>query len=125
MTERANSQSVLSWFMQRLSGLFLAFFLITHLNVHHLFHDITSEGIISFASVQANLSSSIWWQIYYLLFVPLVVYHALNGLWAIIADYRPTGGMAIFLKTMFWVLGLALTVVGALTLVNLFGGGQL
>lgn len=124
MVERAGNQSVLSWFLQRISGLFLAFFLITHLNVHHLFHDITTEGIIDFSSVQTNLASSVWWQVYYFLFVPLIAFHAMNGLWAILADYRPSGGPAIILKTLFWVVGFVLTAVGALTLINLFGGGQ-
>jgi succinate dehydrogenase hydrophobic anchor subunit len=124
MIERAKNQSVLSWLVQRISGLFLAFFLVTHLNIHHLFHDITTEGIIDFSSVQANLASSVWWKIYYFLFVPFVVFHALNGLWAILADYRPSGSLAVVLKALFWVVGLALTFVGALTLINLFGGGQ-
>jgi succinate dehydrogenase hydrophobic anchor subunit len=124
MVERAGNQSVLSWFLQRISGLFLAFFLITHLNVHHLFHDITTEGIIDFSSVQTNLASSVWWQVYYFLFVPLIAFHAMNGLWAILADYRPSGGLAIVFKALFWVVGFVLTAVGALTLINLFGGGQ-
>ena len=124
MVEKAGNQSVLSWFLQRISGLFLAFFLITHLNVHHLFHDITTEGIIDFSSVQANLASSVWWQVYYFLFVPLIAFHAMNGIWAIIADYRPSGGLAMTLKILFWVVGFVLTAVGALTLINLFGGGQ-
>ena len=124
MVERAGNQSVLSWFLQRISGLFLAFFLITHLNVHHLFHDINTEGIIDFASVQANLTSSVWWQVYYFLFVPLIAFHAMNGIWAIIADYRPSGRLAMTLKILFWVVGFILTAVGALTLINLFGGGQ-
>ena len=124
MVEKAQSQSIISWFLQRISGLFLAFFLITHLNVQHLFHNIATEGIIDFSSVQANLTSSVWWQIYYFLFVPMIAFHAMNGLWAIIADYRPSGGAAIILKAVFWILGFALTAVGALTPINLFGGGQ-
>ncbi len=123
MTDKASGQGTLGWFLQRISGIFLAFFLITHLNVHHLFHDITTSGLINFGSVQENLSSSFWWQVFYFLFVPFVVFHALNGIWAIIADYRPSGNAAIFLRAIFWIVGLVLIVIGAMTLINLFGGG--
>jgi succinate dehydrogenase hydrophobic anchor subunit len=120
MAEKVSNQSLWTWLFQRLSGLFLAFFLVTHLNVHHLFHDITEVGIINFAAVQSNLASSVWWQVYYILFIPFVVFHALNGLWAIMADYRVSPGMTVFLKTLFWIVGIILIVVGTLTLINLF-----
>ena len=123
MTDKVSGQSTLSWFLQRISGILLAFFLITHLNVHHLFHDITTSGLLNFESVRSNLASSFWWQVYYLLFVPFVVFHALNGIWAIIADYRPSGSGATIIKALFWIVGLVLIVVGAMTLINLFEGG--
>jgi len=120
MAEKVSNQSVLAWFLQRISGILLAFFLITHLNVHHLFHNITAEGIINFQSVQENLMSSVWWKIYYILFVPFVAFHAMNGIWQIMADFRLSAGGTIFLKAVFWIVGLILTVVGTMTLINLF-----
>ncbi len=120
MPQKAASQSLVPWLLQRITGLFLAFFLVTHLNVHHLFHDITVEGIISFALVQERLTASFWWQVYYFLFVPMVVYHALNGIWEIIADFRVSTGWSFLFKAMFWILGIVLIVVAAITLSNLF-----
>ncbi len=120
MDAKLSNQSVLTWFLQRITGLFLGFFLITHINVHHLFHDITTQGLISFESVSENLTSSVFWQIYYFLFVPMVVYHAINGIWQIIADFRPSGSAAILIKALLWILGIVLIVIGALTLNNLF-----
>ena len=123
MAERVSNQSALTWFLQRITGILLAFFLVTHLNVHHLFHDITLEGIINFSEVMENLQSSLWWKIYYIVFVPFVVFHALNGLWQIIADFRLKSGAAILVKALFWILGIILIVVAIMTLSNLFGGG--
>jgi len=122
MDAKLSNQSVLTWFLQRITGLFLGFFLITHINVHHLLHDITTKGLISFESVSENLASSTFWKLYYFLFVPMVVYHALNGLWQIIADFRLSGGAALTIKILLWVLGIVLVVIGAMTLNNLFGG---
>jgi len=120
MTERVSNQSVLTWFLQRISGVLLAFFLITHLNVHHLFHDITMHGIINFESVRDNLASSAWWRIYYIVFVPFVVFHALNGFWQILADFRLSNGASIFMKAIFWILGIVLIVLAIMTMINLF-----
>ncbi|MCP4705316.1 MAG: hypothetical protein GY865_11960 [candidate division Zixibacteria bacterium] len=120
MAERTSSQSPWTWMFQRLSGLFLGFFLVTHLNVHHLFHDITSVGLISFDTVRANLSSSGFWKIYYFLFVPFVVFHALNGLWAIIADYRIPKMLVFPIKAAFWAIAATLIITGFFTLKNLF-----
>jgi len=117
MAEKVSNQSLLTWFLQRFSGIFLAFFLFTHINVNHFAH---GKDLIDFALVHQRLSGSIYWKVYYLLFVPFCVFHALNGIWAILADYRPSGGFSIFSKVIFWVIGLILIVVGAMTLTNLF-----
>ena len=120
MAEKVSTVPTLTWFLQRISGLMLAFFLITHLNVHHLFHDITTEGIINFNAIRENLSGSFWWKVYYFLFVPFVAFHGMNGLWQIIADFRLKGGAAVLFKILLWIIGIVLTVVGALTLKNMF-----
>lgn len=120
MAEKTSSQSLWTWIFQRLSGLFLAFFLVMHLNIHHLFHDFTSVGLISFDTVRTNLASSGFWKVYYFLFVPFVVFHALNGLWAIIADYRISGTWSFIIKAIFWVLAATLIITAFFTLKNLF-----
>jgi len=118
MAEKVSNQSLLTWFLQRLSGLFLAFFLFTHIDVNHFLH----QGMINFGVVSERLSGSFGWKLYYFLFVPFCIFHALNGIWAILADYRPSGGFSVFTKAVFWILGLILTIIGALTLTNLFSG---
>ncbi len=120
MAERISNQSLVTWFLQRITGIFIGFFLITHLNVHHLLHDITTQGIINFESVRENLASSALWKVYYFLFVPLVVFHALNGIWQIVADFRLSGVSAVIIKALLWVLGGVLVLIAALTLGNLF-----
>jgi succinate dehydrogenase hydrophobic anchor subunit len=120
MAEKVSNQSLLTWFLQRFSGLFLAIFLFTHIDVHHFLH---RQGLINFAEVNERLAGSVGWKIFYIFFVPFCVFHALNGIWAILADYRPSGGFSASTKVVFWVVGLILTAIGALTLVNLFAVG--
>jgi succinate dehydrogenase hydrophobic anchor subunit len=120
MAEKVSNQSLLTWLLQRLSGIFLAFFLFTHIDVQHFLH---RKGLIDFAEVNARLAGSIWWKIYYIFFVPFCVFHAMNGIWAILQDYRPSGGFTVATKLVFWIIGIILCVVGAMTLNNLFAVG--
>ena len=117
MTEKRTSRGVYGWFLQRITGLFLAFFLIVHLNVMHF-----SEGSleIDFASVTARLQSSPFWAAFYILFIPSVVFHGLNGIWGIYMDYRP--GLRAKKSVLFilWLLGVALTMYGTWGLIPLF-----
>ena len=117
MTEKRTTRGVYGWFLQRITGLFLAFFLIVHLNVMHF-----SEGSleIDFASVTARLQSSPFWAAFYILFIPSVVFHGLNGIWGIYMDYRP--GLRAKKSVLFilWLLGIALTMYGTWGLISLF-----
>ena len=108
-----------TWFFQRVSGILLVVFLFTHMNINHL---TLGERLIDFSLVNARLAESIGWRIFYILFVPCCVFHAMNGLWGILADYRPSRSFRRIVVTVLWIVGLALTYIGADTLINLFGG---
>lgn len=114
------TQSAVGWFLQRITGLLLAFFLFTHINVQHF---AIGDRIIDFSLVHTRLAShSLWWTIYYLLFLPSCIFHALNGLWAIFQDYRPRRAFSLSLLWGFWIIGIVATVVGTKTLVVMFRG---
>lgn len=117
MTEKRTTRGVYGWFLQRITGLFLAFFLIVHLNVMHF-----SEGSleIDFTSVTARLQSSPFWAVFYIFFIPSVVFHGLNGIWGIYMDYQP--GLRAKKSVLFvlWLIGIALTLYGTWGLVPLF-----
>jgi len=103
MPTHISTRSTFTWLAQRISALFLVFFLFTHINFNHLIKWQTGEhgwrGLIEFGFVQARLTSgSIFWSIFYFLFIPICVFHALNGLWGILADYRPGPRLAAFYR---------------------------
>ena len=112
-----SSRSALTWFLQRITGIMLVVFLFTHISVNHL---TLGERIIDFSLVNSRLAGSVWWKIFYILFVPSCVFHAMNGLWGIFIDYRPSETLRILVTAVLWLLGLALTYFGADTLINLF-----
>lgn len=117
MAEDRTTRSTLTWLLQRITGLFLVVFLFTHINVNHL---ALGDRIIDFSLVNTRLAGSLGWKIFYILFVPCCVFHAMNGLWGILADYRPSETFRKLAMAALWLIGLALTYIGADTLINLF-----
>ncbi len=116
-------RSALTWLFQRITGILLVVFLFTHISLNHL---LSGDRIIDFALVNERLSGSFGWKLFYVLFVPSCVYHAMNGLWGILADYRPSVEFRKLAIAALLLLGFALTFIGADTLLNLFRaqGGQ-
>ena len=117
MVEKRTTRGVYGWFLQRITGLFLAFFLIVHLNIMHF-----SQGSlqIDFPTVTERLQSSVFWAIFYFLFVPSVVFHGLNGIWGIFMDYQPKPKSKKSVLFILWIIGIGLTLYGAWGLVPLF-----
>lgn len=99
---------MLPWLLQRVSGLFLAYALLVHLWAVH----VVNNGSLNWEVITARLSNGWAWSIYYLLFVPAVVFHAANGLWGIVLDHNPPPALRKFVLVALWLVGLGLTVYG-------------
>ena len=111
MTERfaASAQGVWAWILQRLTAVLLIFFLGTHLAVLHY---VDENLIINFAGVATRMKSVLY------LFVDgglllVGLYHALNGLRAVILDFgfgengrRAITYILIVVGAAFAILGL-------------------
>ena len=85
------------WGGQRLSGLFLAFFLGLHVVLLHFLRD----GAIDAEAVIARLMESPLMVAFYAAFVVIVIFHGLNGFWGIALDYAPNDGLR---RTIKWTL---------------------
>ncbi len=110
MTEQADPASAVAatggrgfwpWVGQRLSGLFLAFFLCLHVVLLHFLRDgaIDAEGVI------ARLMASPLMVAFYAAFVVIVVFHGLNGFWGIALDYAPNDGLRRGIKWTLVIVG--------------------
>ena len=99
---------MVGWLMQRVTGILLVYALGVHLWTVH----VVDSGRLNWEVITARLQDNTLWSIYYLLFIPAVVYHALNGLWGIPMDYNPSPGPRRVLLAVFWVGGLALLAYG-------------
>ena len=109
MSQGLNKGGAVGWLGQRITGVFLAFFVIVHLNVLHFGG---GEKFIDFNAVTQRLQSSVGWRIFYVVFLAVVLFHGLNGVWGIIADYRPSPGAGKAIKAFLWILGIVATVYG-------------
>ena len=110
---------MLSWLLQRVSGLFLVYALAVHLWTVH----VVDSGRLSWEVITTRLQDGTYWTIYYLLFIPAVVYHACNGVCGVVLDYNPPLASRKPLLLLFWVSGLGLTIYGYFGIQPLLGGG--
>jgi succinate dehydrogenase hydrophobic membrane anchor protein len=112
MAEKITKGAGWGWLVQRITGIGLAFFLIVHTQALHF----TPNWRLDFSVVTQRVQSSTLWVIFYVLFVPFGLFHALNGLWQVVHDYRPNAGLSKAVKTLFWIIGLAVSVWGFIVL---------
>ena len=95
---RAVKRGMWSWFLQRLTGILL----VTGVAVHIIATHFQGHTAITFEQVVSRLQTTTW-QLFDLSLLGLVIYHGLNGLWAITIDFMPS----INIKNIFgWFLSL-------------------
>jgi succinate dehydrogenase hydrophobic membrane anchor protein len=96
-----------SWLLQRISAILLLVFMFVHMVVAHYFpvRDISYNDVLS----RLNYSG---WKIFYILFLAVVLYHALNGVWTVVSDFRqlrsfqkPLLGLIVLVGLVFLYLG--------------------
>jgi succinate dehydrogenase / fumarate reductase membrane anchor subunit len=101
-------RGMFSWLLQRVSGIFLAYAVIVHLWTVHYVH----ADRLTWETITGRLQEGASWTIYYLLFIPVVLYHAFNGIWGIVLDYAPSPPIRRFWAIGIWIIGLALVTYG-------------
>ena len=120
MTHTQNTiekRGLFAWLMQRVSGVFLAYALVIHLWTVN----VVNQGELNWQTISSRLQDGNFWFIYYILFIPAVIYHAFNGLWSIVLDYNPSPAKQRLLVWLFWTGGIGLTIYGYIGLKPLFG----
>ena len=110
MTQRiaASAQGVWAWILQRVTAVLLAVFLGTHLAVLHY---VDENLVITFAGVATRMKSVLYLFIDGGLLI-IGLYHALNGLRAIILDFVVAENARRSVTAVLWVLGVAFALLG-------------
>lgn len=96
-----NNLTLIRWFLQRLTALLLVIILVVHIIVTHF-----TSGSINFETVVQRIQSSIFWLIFYSLFLLSALFHGINGVYGIIEDYAPSPNLRKVIAWFCWILGL-------------------
>ncbi|MDI6732766.1 MAG: succinate dehydrogenase, hydrophobic membrane anchor protein [Planctomycetota bacterium] len=104
--------SFLRWFLQRLTGLVLAVALIIHIVVLHF----SGDSPVSCQAVRERLSNPLWF-VFYIIFLSATLFHALNGLYEIVQDYKPSRKVNLVLTVGCLVIGLIALIWGIYVLI--------
>jgi succinate dehydrogenase hydrophobic anchor subunit len=121
MNQTIATRGALFWLVQRLTGLFLAIFLLTHVKVLHWDFNFTDklmapDGLLNFSFVTSRLHGSMVWLVFYSLFIFSALFHGLNGLWAVVLDFRPSKTIQTIWLAVLWGLGILVAIWGFYTL---------
>lgn len=111
MLEKKNS-GTWSWFLQRVTALFLAIGLLVHFWILHYI----IERPLTFSKIVNRLSST-GWIIFDSLLLVACIYHAFNGLYAIFLDFKPDSTYRKTLYYLLLIMGIVLSVFGLSVLV--------
>jgi succinate dehydrogenase hydrophobic membrane anchor protein len=108
------SGGVMSWFLQRFTGLVLTPVLLIHLFTMHRYH----EHGLAWQDVTALLANP-YWKVLEITFLALALYHALNGIYALFQDYVKSTGLRATLFSLVVLAGLVLFAFGLVTVVSI------
>jgi succinate dehydrogenase / fumarate reductase membrane anchor subunit len=109
------SGGALGWLLQRVTGATLLLFIIVHTVVSH--YTVPPQGI-TYEWVMERLGDP-YWKLFYLFFLFLLIYHALNGLWTIFQDYIRADALRVVVFGLLVLLAVVMFSVGVLTIVPL------
>ncbi len=123
MNQAIAARSALFWLFQRVTGAILAIFLFTHVKVLHWDFNFAERGLIDFSFVLKRLDGNLVWLIFYFLFIISALFHGLNGLWAVVLDFRPSRRIQLIWLTILWAAGILTAYYAFTTLGSFYGGG--
>ncbi len=112
------------WLLQIVTGGLIVVFLGVHMVLMHL------DNILGFFGVDIGQPSSWssmieraakwWWLSFYIIFLALVLYHALYGLRRVILEITPSGRTERVVTGIVWALGIVAFGLGIYTPTELF-----
>lgn len=104
--------SLWPWLLQRISGLFLSAGVVIHF---WMLHKGGSPPV--YEQVVARLISPCWVSFYILLLVALL-YHGLNGAWAVFLDFNTSSSAKCVFKAVLYLIGICTFTAGVVVLLG-------
>ncbi len=115
-TFRGSSDTgAMMWFFQRITGLFLAVFLLGHFVYQHMWAEDPQMGQLTYESVGSTLVNPIWKTVE-IVFLVCALFHGMHGLWMIACDYVHTGWVRVSLSIVLSMAALVVLVLGMVTI---------
>lgn len=109
-------QGVLLWFFQRVTAVLLAYYLAIHMAI---FHFISTQKITFEAVTQRIRGNPGFWAVFYAIFIPVLVFHAMNGVWMVFRDMETPDRAKKSMTVILWATGIVLTAAGYISIFKL------
>lgn len=112
------SGGALLWLFQRISGIYLAVVLFTHVVLLHVMID----GEVTWDAI-AERASTPMWKMINISFLLVALFHGLYGLWIVLDDYVDAGWARVLIFSVISVITLVFTIYGTITMLTMTVGG--
>lgn len=112
---------VVSWVMQRVTAVLVGVLIAVHIWILHFTAEATSGSPVTFDAVQQRMNSP-WYAALDMLLLASLMYHALNGVRAVLLDWGVGVKSEKVLTGTLLALGIILTGYGAFALVPFLTG---
>jgi succinate dehydrogenase / fumarate reductase membrane anchor subunit len=116
--ESVRSGGAILWFIQRITGVYLAVVLFLHI---FLLHGLL-EGELRFDAVAERVATPMWKTID-ISFLVIALFHGLYGLWVVLDDYFHRGWIRVILFSVISIVALLAVTLGILTILPFQAGG--
>jgi succinate dehydrogenase hydrophobic anchor subunit len=111
-----NSGGVAGWFLQRLTGLLLVPVVLLHVWVtHYSFIGGFHKAEVDYQMVASRLASPAW-KVIDLLFLAIVLYHGLRGVWIVVQEGVRPPWLRVSLYCVALIIGVTLAILGTVTI---------
>lgn len=109
-----------AWLWQRVTGATLVVLLVGHFLLKHFGMEGSEGEGITHALVVAQLRNP-WWLVFELVFLVVALWHGLNGVWMVAADYLHAPVLRVGAYLALWIVGFVSLLLGLVTLLPLAG----
>lgn len=115
----ARSGGILSWFLQRWSGVLLVVLLLTHFFISHF----NGHHCVTYEMVMERLANPMW-KLFDLSFLYLAAYHGVMGALSVVSDYKINPRLKVIVYSVGLFMIGYLVIFGTITILSVHAVGS-
>lgn len=109
----SRSGGIMSWFLQRWTGVILVILLFTHFFITHF----NGQHCVTYEMVMERLSNPVW-KLFDLAFLYFAAYHGIMGALNVVSDYKIDAKLKVIIYSIAYALLSYIVIFGTITILS-------